>query len=78
MSFGPKLDEWVRGQDKVLLRKVDIRKGATAAALQAKKEFALRGIPMVCVFDGEGKLVDKFSGGNLPKLESLVKKALGN
>jgi hypothetical protein len=57
---------------------VDIKKGQTAAFLQGKKEYGLRGIPMLCVFDGNGKLIDKVSGGNLPKVRALVKKVLGN
>jgi len=57
---------------------VDIQSWQTAAWGQAKKEYSLRGIPALCVYDGKGVYVNKVVGGNLAELDKLVKKAQGS
>ena len=57
---------------------MNIKDWKSAAARQAQKEFGLRGIPTLCVYDGKGTLAGKVVGGNLAELDKLVKKALAD
>jgi thioredoxin-like negative regulator of GroEL len=76
-KFAPELEKLAARNDKVLLRRADLGNWNSKAAAQARQEFQMSSLPLVCVFDGKGKLVEKLTGTDLSKVEAAVTAALG-
>jgi thiol-disulfide isomerase/thioredoxin len=53
-ELAPELDRLAGKYDRVLVRRVDILRSGTAAALQMSREFAGEGVPHVVVFQEDG------------------------
>ena len=58
----------------MLLRKVNIVDWNSRAAVQAAKEFGLKGIPYVRVYGPEGQLLGAVSGADIEAIEEAVRK----
>jgi thioredoxin 1 len=70
---GPLIEQTVGRYEKAVLRKVNIVSWDSDAWRQASQAYGATGIPLICVFDGEGKLLGQVTGGNVGAVESLIK-----
>ena len=69
--FSPSLEQMVRNDPEIALRKIDIVNWKTAVVQQ----FNIHSIPQVNVYDRSGRLVGTVLGGDLQKVKSYVAQA---
>jgi thiol-disulfide isomerase/thioredoxin len=72
--FSPSLEQMVRNDPEIALRKIDIVNWKTAVVQQ----FNIHSIPQVNVYDRSGRLVGTVLGGDLQKVKSFVAQAKSN
>jgi thiol-disulfide isomerase/thioredoxin len=73
-EFSPGLEQMVRDDAEVALRKIDIVNWKTAVVQQ----FNVHSIPQVNVYDRSGRLVGTVLGGDLERVKSYVAQAKSN
>ena len=72
--FSPSLEQMVRNDPEIALRKIDIVNWKTAVVQQ----FNIHSIPQVNIYDRSGHLVGTVLGGDLQKVKSYVAQAKSN
>ena len=72
--FSPSLEQMVREDPEIALRKIDIVNWKTAVVQQ----FNVHSIPQVNVYDRSGRLVGTVLGGDLERVKSYVAQAKSN
>ena len=70
-----RLQHLVQSNPKLAVRRVNVAQFDNAAGRQATREFQLRAIPYVRVYDASGKFVGHDTGGSWEKVLALVEKA---
>ena len=73
-QFSPSLEQMVRDDPEIALRKIDIVNWKTAVVQQ----FNVHSIPQVNVYDRSGRLVGTVLGGDLERVKSYIAQAKSN
>lgn len=71
LSLAPKLEQFVKDNNQVVLRKINIKKWGSPVA----KQYQIKSIPSIWIYDQKGTLREKAING-LPAIKKAVKKLL--
>ncbi len=72
LVFSPKVEQYIKDNQTVALRKVDIVDWKSDISKQLTKHYQMPAIPFILIFNSQGDLIGKVEGNSIKKVTEII------